>query len=85
VKLSTLLALFTALRDARVRFLVAGGLAVNAQGYPRLTHDVDLIVQLDTENVLAAFDALAALGFRPSVPVTATEFADPEKRPGWIE
>lgn len=85
MKLSTLLAVFGALRDARVRYLVAGGLAVNAHGYQRLTHDVDVVVQLEAANVLAAFTALATLGFQPMVPVTAAEFADPEKRRGWVE
>jgi len=36
-------------------------LATSAHGYVRLTHDVDLVVQLDPENILPAFAALAGL------------------------
>ena len=44
MKLATFDAVCRALNDASVRFLVAGGLAVNAHGYLRLTYDVDLVV-----------------------------------------
>ena len=53
MKLATFDAICIALNDAGVRFLVAGGLAVNAHGYLRLTYDVDLVVQLDRENIQA--------------------------------
>lgn len=77
-------AVFKALTDAGVRFLVVGGLAVNAYGYLRLTLDIDLVVQLTAENIRRAFDALASLGYRPMVPVTAEQFGDAPTREGWI-
>ena len=46
MKLATFEAICTALNDASVRFLVAGGLAVNAHGYLRL--NVDDIAHLRT-------------------------------------
>ena len=46
MKLSTFEAIAAELNAAGVRYLVAGGLAVNAHGYVRLTQDVDLVVQL---------------------------------------
>ncbi|MFO1426587.1 MAG: hypothetical protein U1F11_06360 [Steroidobacteraceae bacterium] len=73
-----------ALNAAGVRYLVAGGLAVNAHGYLRLTMDVDLVVQLVPENIGRAFAVLAGLGYRPSVPVTAEQFARPEQRERWM-
>ena len=85
MKLATFEAVCSALNDASVRFLVAGGLAVNAHGYLRLTYDVDLVVQLDPDNIQAAFAALATLGYRPSVPVTGVQFADAEQRKDWIK
>ena len=78
-------AICKALNKANVRYLVAGGLAVNAHGYLRLTYDVDVVIQLDPENILAAFAALAKLGYRPSVPVTGVQFADAEQRRDWIK
>lgn len=76
MKLRSVEALIRALDSAGVRFLVAGGLAVNAHGYHRFTRDLDLVVQLSEENVTAAFAALASLGYRPQVPITAAQFAD---------
>lgn len=56
-----------ALHVAQVRYLVAGGLAVNAHGYIRLTMDIDLVIALDDDNIRRAFHALADVGYRPSV------------------
>lgn len=51
----------------------------------RLQSDVDLIVQLIPENIEAAFQALATLGYDPVVPVVAREFADPRNRETWTK
>ncbi len=71
------------MKVAGVRFLVVGGVAVNAHGYSRATHDVDLVIRLDREDVMGAFAALAGIGYFPSVPVSAAEFADRETRERW--
>ena len=84
VKLAAFEAIAAALRDAGVRYLVAGGIAVNAHGYVRLTYDVDLVIQLKPENIRPAFKALAGLGYRPIAPVTAEQFADAAQRARWI-
>lgn len=84
MKLASLEAIVRVLNDAGARFLVAGGLAVVAHGYGRVTFDVDLVVQLQPDNVLRAMKALESLGYRPLVPVSARDFADPETRQGWI-
>ena len=75
---------FAALNQAEVRYLVVGGIAVIAHGYQRLTTDVDLVIHLIPENVVAAMSALTALGYHPRVPVSAVEFSDPAKRAFWI-
>ncbi len=84
MKLASFEALVAALGNAGVRYLVAGGLAVNAHGYLRFTRDVDVVVQLVPDNIQRAFSALTALGYRPLVPVTALQFADGALREGWI-
>lgn len=53
-------------------------------GYPRLTADVDLVVDLEPEEARKALSALVELGLRPRVPVSALDFSDPEKRNRWI-
>lgn len=59
MKLGSFDTLVHALETAGVRYLVAGGLAVNAHGYLRFTRDVDVVLQLSPENIQAAFSALA--------------------------
>jgi hypothetical protein len=84
VKLLSVQALFRALNESGVRFLVAGGLAVNAHGYLRFTKDADLVLHFGADNIRRAFAALAALGYHPIVPVTASQFADEAVRTSWV-
>src|SRR5699024_410635 len=68
----------------RVRYLVAGGLAVNAHGYLRFTKDADVVLDLAPENAERALHALQGLGYRPTLPVDAMQFADPVQRDQWV-
>lgn len=61
-----------------------GGLAVNAHGYVRFTKDVDLVIQLESENIERAFSSLRGLGYKPLAPVTGAQFADSQIRESWI-
>jgi len=84
MKLASFTVIASALENAGVRYLVVGGLAVNAHGYLRFTKDVDIVVQLIPENIERAFTALISAGYRPAVPITASQFANAELRNGWI-
>jgi hypothetical protein len=84
MKLISVAMILEALNEAGVRALVAGGLAVNAHGYLRFTKDADLVVELVPANIECAFRALAGLGYKPRVPITAAQFADPALREKWI-
>lgn len=84
MKLASFEALVAALANSGVRYLVAGGLAVNAYGYLRFTKAVDLVVQLVPETIEAAFRALETLGYRPIVPISAAQFANARLRESWI-
>jgi hypothetical protein len=84
MKLASFEALVAVLEDAGVRYLVAGGLAVNAHGYLRFTKDVDVVLQLVADNIERTFAALGSLGYKPSVPITAAQFADAKQRESWI-
>lgn len=85
MKLVAFEAVAKALDAERVRYLVAGGLAVNAHGYIRLTMDIDLVLALDNDNIHSAFRALSELGYRPTVPIKIEDFARPEQRKQWRE
>lgn len=84
MKLKTVRAVAQALNKACVKCLFAGGFAVVAHGYGRMTYDIDLVLQLDRENILRTFDALDGLGYVPRVPITAVQFADAALRATWI-
>jgi len=84
MKLSAFNKIAYLLQEEGVRYLLAGGLAVVAHGYGRMTLDVDLVVQLERENILRAFRALRKAGYQPRVPITAEQFADQATREGWI-
>jgi hypothetical protein len=43
------------------RYVVVGGFAIIAAGFPRLTVDLDLVVAVDAENEAKVFAALASL------------------------
>jgi predicted nucleotidyltransferase len=81
---NSLMVIIKALNDAGVRYLVVGGVAVIAHGYVRDTKDVDLMIQLERENLLKGLRALQEVGYRPHIPVTHEDFADPEIRASWI-
>lgn len=72
-----------ALNDAGVRYLIVGGLAVNAHGYERLTRDLDLVIGLEPGNIMRGLQALVAIGYVPAIPITPEEFAAPERREKW--
>lgn len=83
MKVASFEAIVQALNAAQVRFIVVGGVAVNAHGYLRFTKDVDLVIQLSERDILSAFRALESIDYRPSNPITAEEFADPATREMW--
>lgn len=76
-------AIFSALNQAGVRYLVVGGLAVVAHGCVRFTADIDLVVDLETENLRKALEVFAKLDYRPRAPVALEDFLDPAKRKSW--
>lgn len=75
---------FAALHHAGVRYVVVGGTAVVLQGYARLTVDLDLAVDLSTEQLSAAVGALTGVGLLPRLPVDPYDFADPVTRHTWV-
>jgi predicted nucleotidyltransferase len=76
-------AVVRALNEAKVRYLIVGGVAVNVHGYVRLTMDLDLVIQLKPENIEAAWEAMERIGYRARIPVSGKDFADEKKRELW--
>lgn len=81
--MSSVISIVKSLNDAGVKYLIVGGLAVNAHGFARLTVDVDLVIGLEKENIITGLRVLNSIGYQPSIPVSAEEFANPENREAW--
>lgn len=77
--------LFSQLNANDVRYLVAGGIAVNLYGIERATADIDIVLDLDTANTLRFAEVARSIGLKPKVPVKIEDFADKQKRNEWIE
>lgn len=77
--------IFAALDGAAVRFVVVGGVAVVMHGHPRLTVDLDLVIDFATDAPNRAITALTGLGLEPRLPVDPQLFADATTRRGWVE
>lgn len=73
-----------ALTAAGVPFVVVGGVAVNLQGVPRFTADLDVAVALDGAILSRAAEVLERLGLRCRLPVSREDLSDVEQVRGWI-
>lgn len=75
---------FKALNKARVKYLVVGGIAVNLHGVPRMTQDLDLLVELSPENVKKLVKTFKTLGYKSRLPVNPELLSDQTIRNDWI-
>jgi hypothetical protein len=71
--------IFTALISENVKFMVVGGVAVNAYGYKRFTGDIDIIIALDLDNLQKLETIMTTIGYNPRIPVKISELANPQK------
>ncbi len=55
------------LNEEKVEYLLIGGWAVGYHGYPRLTQDMDVWVEMSVENTRRILKSLERFGFKPGV------------------
>ncbi|MCM8796228.1 MAG: hypothetical protein NC928_06065 [Candidatus Omnitrophica bacterium] len=77
--------IFRAFNKGKIKYIVAGGLAVNLLGIPRITYDIDLLLYLEDKNLHKFLSLMKKWGFKPKMPVDIMEFAQEEKREDWIK
>lgn len=65
------------LNEHKVKYLVIGGYAVNAHGYPRYTKDIDLWIWLTEENIQQILQVINAFGFG-SLGLVSDDFMEPD-------
>ena len=74
-----------ALADARVRFVVCGGVACVLQGVARATQDLDVRVRLDDGDLRGVVGVSRALGLTPRIPEPLEALLDVERRRVWVD
>lgn len=78
------LAIFKKLNEAGIEYIVVGGVAINLYGIPRMTYDIDLLLNLKDQNIRKFVQLLNKWGFKPKVPVDIMELGEEDKREDWI-
>ena len=71
------------LAQAKVKFVLVGGLAVALHGYQRATLDVDVVLAMDDENLQRFLVVAEASGLRPTMPVQLDSLAQPALIEQW--
>lgn len=77
--------IFRKLDEENVEYVVVGGVALVLHGVVRLTADLDLFLEMGEANLKKFVDTVAALGYKPKMPVKAEDLTKPEKRRQWKE
>ena len=72
--------LFRKFHEEGVQYLICGGLAVNIYGIPRMTADIDLLVNFSEDNILKFEHVLEELSFASVVPIQLNSLLDASKR-----
>ena len=77
--------LFKDLTENNVQYLICGGLAVNIYGIPRLTADIDLLVDFEEKNIIAFEKLVGLLYYQPRLPFPISSLLDKAKRTEYIK
>jgi len=72
--------LFKKLSQQKVRYLICGGLAVNIYGIPRMTADIDLLLDFTDENIDKFENAVKLLMYQSTIPISIKTFVDKKER-----
>jgi hypothetical protein len=73
------------LNSAGVKYMVAGGIAVNLYGIERSTADIDILLLLSDENLSRFIEVVRQLGLKPKIPEPVESLRDVRKRHEWRE
>ncbi len=72
--------IFQTLNKQQVKYLICGGLAVNIYGIPRMTADIDILLDFDERNIVNFENAIKLLAFQSQNPVSIKTFIKEENR-----
>ena len=75
--------LLKSLSEARVGYVLVGGLAVQLHGYLRSTFDIDLVLAMNDENLARFIDVVKRCGMKPVIPVDIDALRDARQIEQW--
>lgn len=73
-----LLTIVSALTKFHIPYLLTGSFASSFYGFPRATHDIDFVIEIDKPNLSRLTQALKTLG--PALSFSARDFEEPPDR-----
>jgi hypothetical protein len=79
------LKLFKLLDTSGVRYLLCGGLAVNIYGIPRMTADIDIILDFEEVNLLKFEDITKLISYTAVLPFSIKQMVNKEVRSSFIK
>lgn len=79
------LGIFKAFNEKDIKYIVVGGVAVNLHGIPRMTYDIDILIDMSDSNIEQFLNLMKEWGFKPRVPVPIDDFACENKRNDWVK
>lgn len=71
--------------ESEVKYLLCGGLAVNLHGVPRMTADIDILLDFGKSNLERFQKCVGDLKYNLSIPIQITQLADQEIRDSLIK
>jgi len=72
--------IFELLHKRKVRYLLCGGLAVNIYGVPRMTADIDLILDFDYENLKQFEICVVDAFYQSQIPISLSLLSTQQER-----
>lgn len=79
------LKLFEILYKQQVRYLLCGGLAVNIYGIPRMTADIDLIIDFENKNINKFENVTKKISYFSVLPISIKQMVDVDIRNKFIK
>ena len=77
--------IFRHFNNAKIKYLVAGGVAVNLHGFVRFTGDLDILVLLEEKNLERLDQLMKKIGYIERIPVSVPELKDNKKVKKWLK
>lgn len=77
--------LFEKLEQQKIRYLICGGLAVNIYGIPRMTADIDILLDFEENNIEKFENLIKILMFQSQLPISLKTLVKKEDRDAVIK